>query len=787
MPAISLKIVVVISLFFSGVAFAQDFQQTIRGEVQDAGDKSKLPGAKIVVTNTQTDSLLGTAITNNNGVFVIEDMPVGRHRISVSSLNYEPIVLEDVMLTSAKELVLDIELIPGTKSLEAVEVLGVGMRGEPMNRMAITSAITITQEQTSTFAGSWDDPLRVAAAYPGVVQQSAGFNEISVRGQSPVGMLYRLEGIPIHNPNHFAAIGSSGGFVTQFSSAVLGNSDFYSGVFPAELGNATTAAFDFRFRNGNNQEYEHALKASVFGLDIATEGPFSKNSEASYLINYRYSTLGILANLINIGGVEPVYQDLSFNVNIPTKKAGTFKIFGIGGLSNFILGATRDTAEWTPETNRSDQNFGSNSSTIGLSHIYKTTNGYWHTGFAGSVAEYFSKSNYLLEDLSESLREQSNYIDNRITGTVDYNHKFNDRYSTKAGFIFTHIHHDYLGLRYTVFEETLDTIGNTVGNGQYFQAFAQGKASLGEAFTLTGGAHFLYFLLNDKVGVDPRVGLTYQPNLKSKFTLAYGHHSRVEDLTFYYIQQKNEEGQNVFVNRDVELLKSHQWAFNYSQMLTRSLRLTTEVYYQYLYDVPAEVNGSYSVLNVYNGLPVGELANVGEGQNYGLEIMLQQFTHKGFYYMASLAFFDATYRAGDGVWRNMEFNHQFSYNILAGKEFVLKEKENKKRLMALNLNFRHSGGAWRTPIDLEASQQYGWTRLDNSNPYSLRQPNPMGLDFTLNFQVIRKKVTSKLSVSIKNIFTNRAVLSEYYDIESNSIKQTEDYGTIPIIGYTLYF
>ena len=768
--------------------FSQDFRQTIRGEVQDAGNKSKIPGAKVVVTSIQTDSLLGTALTNDQGQFLIEQVPVGRHRIIISSMGYDPYIMEDVMLTSAKELVLDIDLIPSTKALGEIEVVGNGMRGEPLNRMAIASAVTITQEQTSTFAGSWDDPLRVAAAYPGVVQQSSGFNEVSVRGQSPIGMLYRLEGIPIHNPNHFAAIGSSGGFVTQFSSAVLGNSDFYSGVFPAEIGNATTAAFDFRFRNGNNQEYEHAFNASVFGLDLATEGPFSKNSKASYLINYRYSTLGVLSNLINIGGVEPTYQDLSFNVNIPTENAGTFKIFGIGGLSDFILKANRDTSKWSPETNRSDRNFGSNSSTIGVSHIIKSSeNGYWHSGIAGSVAEYFATSSFIQQDLTPSLREQSNYIDQRLTATFDYNHKFNERYSTKAGFIFTHINHDYLGLRYTVFQDQFDTLGNTNGSAQYMQVYAQAKVALNKVLTLSGGVHVLHFLLNNNVGVDPRVGLTYKPNLKSKITLAYGHHSRIEDLTFYFIQQENEDGEMEYVNREVELLKSHQASLNYSRMITKSLRLSTEVYYQYFYDVPAEVNGTYSVLNLYNGVPVSKLENVGEGQNYGFEVMLQQFTKKGFYYMASLALFDATYKAGDGVWRNMEFNQQFAYNILAGKEFVLKEKKNKKRLMAINFNFRHIGGNWRTPIDVGESELYGWTRLDNTNPYSVRQPNPMGLDFSINWQVIRKNVSSKFSISIKNIVTNRAVLSEYYDIESNTIKQTEDYGTIPILAYTLYF
>ncbi len=767
---------------------AQDFQQTIRGVVKDAENKTIIPGAKVLVSDIQSDSAIVSVITDQKGEFLIESIAVGRYRVLVSALSYEAVIMEDVLLSSAKEMVLDVELIPGTKSLEAIEVFGTNMRGEPLNRMAITSAITITPEQTSKYAASWDDPLRVALAYPGVSQQSSGFNDFSVRGNSPLGVLYRLEGIPIHNPNHFASIGSSGGFVTQFSSSVLGNSDFYSGVFPAEFGNATTAAFDFRFRNGNNKEREHAFKASFFGLDFATEGPLSKNSDASYLVNYRYSTLGLLAQMINIGGLLPVYQDISFNLNLPTKKWGTFKVFGIGGVSSFLLGADKDSANWTEESNRFERVFGSNSATVGVSHIIKSSEkGYWHSGIAASGGRYFDETDYIADDLSYDQREKGEYMDQRITATVDYNHKFNRRHSNKTGAIFTHVNHDYMNMVYDITIPGLDTLSQTNGSAQYFQLYTQSKFFLSDRLILNVGLHYLHFLLNDNVGIDPRMGLTYELNPRAKFTLGYGHQSRLEDLTFYFIEQDNAEGQPTYVNQDAQLSKSHQAALNYSQMLTKSLRLTAEVYFQYLYNVPADPNGTYSVQNLFYRLPVGNLENIGEGKNYGLELALQQFTRKGLYFLVSGTVFNAQYKAGDGIWRNTEFNQQFAFNLLAGKEFVLKEKADRKRLFALNVSYRHAGGVWINPIDLEASQTIGWTQFDMSNPYSDRQGNQVGLDVSMNFQVLRKKVTSKWSLSIKNLYTSRQVIRQEYDIETNSIKEFTDYGVIPVFGYTLYF
>jgi len=765
---------------------AQQFNQTVRGTVVDNENKQAIAGSKIIIFNTQNDSIMAQGITNNEGLFILEQVPVGRVHIRISSSQFEPIILEDIAISSTQELVLDVQLEPTINELSVVEIQGNSIRGEPINRMAIASTVTITPEQISKYAGSIDDPLRVVTAYPGVIAQNSGFNYISVRGNSPVGMLYRLEGVPVSNPNHFGEIGTNGGFVTQFSSALLSNSDFYSGVAPAEFGNATTAVFDFRFRNGNNRKREHAFKASVLGLDLATEGPFSKNSKASYLINYRYSTLGILSKVIYLGGVEPSYQDLSFSVNIPTKKAGTLKFFGVGGLSNFLLDAKRDTADWEFDGDRVRRVYGTKSGTAGLSYYLPVNSkGYFHAAAAYSYGRNFDNSDYLEEDFSWSLRDQSNYDDARLTVTADYNHKFSNRHTNKSGFIYTLARHTYLAERYDQNISGLFTSANTAGNAQQIQAFSQSKFSLSDKWTLNAGVHYIHFLLNNNFNVEPRVGLQFEPNLTSKINLSYGMHSRIENLNFYFIEDANNPG--TYLNRDLELMKAHHSSLSYTVMLTKSLKLKTEAYFQYLDDVPAVAGGTYSVQNLFNSLPQVDLTNVGSGRNFGVELLLQQFTYKGYYYMFTLAVFDSQYRAGDGVWRNTELNQRYSYNVIAGKEFKLKDKPNKSRLLSVNMNWRHSGGAWKTPIDLIASEQAGWTVFDEGNPFSIRQPDLMGMDISVNYRSNKKKIATECSITLKNIYSNNAVLFELYDTDTKTIRQREDYGLIPVISYTIHF
>ena len=778
-----------LSLVLGNLAIAQEYSQVLRGSVLDVETRAGIPGAIVQVHRIFDGELLATTTTDLDGKYRIEAVPVGMVRITAQVAFFHPYVREDVSITSAKEVIIDLPLDPTTVELSETEVRASPFRGEALNPMAPVSAVTITPEQTRKFAGSWDDPMRVITAYPGVVQQTSGFNDFTVRGNAPVGMLYRLEGVPIHNPNHFGEAGTSGGFVTQFSSEVLGASDFFSSAFPAEFGNATSAVFDFRFRNGNNQRKEHTIKASLFGLDIATEGPLSQNSQASYLANYRYSTLGLLSTFINIGGVRPQYQDLSFNINLPTAKGGTFRVFGVGGISNLSVGQRgADSTDLDLDGRRSRRQLGNDGGALGLAYFQSTSKrGYFHAAAALSGARYFDDAEYLEDDYTWSGRDFSRYTMGQASFTADYNVQFSNRHTNKTGVVFTHQNHGYRAGLYTLFLDAVDTLSQTAGSGAQFQAFTQSKFTLAPQLELTAGLNYLRFLLNGSQSLDPRLALTYRPETTTKVSLAYGHHSRVENLTVYYIQNPpGFEGQGL-VNMDLGLLKAHHGVLNVTRMFTPALKVSAEAYYQYQYDVPVEIGGAYSVQNVYGQLPMVALENAGIGENYGVELLVHRFTKNGLYYLFSGSLFNARYQAGDGVWRNAEFNQGYSYNILVGKEYELKPKGDKKRIMGLNANFRHSGGSWRNPIDLEESQLYGWTRYDWTNPNSVQQEPLRNFDFTFTWQVIRAKRTGEFYVSIKNLYSNRAVINQEYDADTGGLDETQDYSTIPIIGYKVSF
>ena len=205
--------------------------QTVRGTVLDIDTREPLPGATIVVENS--DPLLGST-TDVEGRFTIANVPTGRIALRIRSMGYEEQVMPNLLLVSGKELVVNAQLRVSMTMLKAATVTANKSNGALRNDMATLSARTISVEETSRIAGGINDPARMVSTFPGVSGDPSGDNSIVVRGNSPKGVLWRLDGIEIPNPNHFSNEGSTGGPINVLNSDMLDNSAFYSGAFAPE-------------------------------------------------------------------------------------------------------------------------------------------------------------------------------------------------------------------------------------------------------------------------------------------------------------------------------------------------------------------------------------------------------------------------------------------------------------------------------------------------------------------------------------------------------------------------
>lgn len=768
---------------FSIQVTGQDLTQTVRGTVTDKITGFPLPGATVIIPGTSP--IIGTT-TDADGLFRLNQVPVGKHIIRVSFLGYNEFVLPSLSVNSGKEVVLQIQLEESVIMGKEVVIEATDDRNKPLNEMAVVSARTFTVEETQKYAAAVNDPSRMATSFSGIVSTDDGNNQISIRGNAPNGLLWRMEGIEIPNPNHFANVGTTGGGISILSLQLMGNSDFYTGAFASEYGNALSGVFDIKLRKGNNEKSEYTFQAGVLGIDAAAEGPFSKKYKGSYLINYRYSTLSLLEK----SGILPLssvtnFQDLSFNISLPAGKAGSFSIFGFGGLSNQFSKSKKDSAEWLIEWDKLNTNFYSNTAVAGLTHailIGKKSNLKSAVAYSGTGNGY--QEEILDQEYKPQLRYSEDYLQTRLTSTSTFTTKFNSRHSLRAGVIMNHIGFD-LSQKYrdTPLEE-FTTILDAKDQMITLQGFSQWQFKVTEKITLNAGVHSLSVLINNTNSIEPRTSIRYELNEKQNVSLAYGLHSQAQPTGIYFVTPGNSTESP---NKDLGLSRSHHLVAGYDRMLGKNLHVKTEAYYQSLFDIPvsSDTNSTLAIINNQYGFITDSLVNEGTGRNYGLELTLEKFLSQGYYFLLSGSLYQSEYRALDGVWRNTRFNGNYASSFTAGKE--IKIGKEKKRILGINLKVLYAGGLRHTPIDETASRAVGFGVYQEDKAFTLKNADYMRADLRFSLKRNRQKTTSIISLDIQNATNRKNVGGQYYDKDKKEVQTWYQAPLIPILSYRLEF
>lgn len=764
---------------------ALDLTQTVRGRITDADSRAPVIGANVVVV--ESDPLLGSS-TNVSGDFKIAEVPVGRISLKVTSIGYEEKLISNLLVNSAKEVVLDIELRESMVNMEELVILASEQdKDDALNDMAFVSARQFSVEETKRYAGAFNDPARMVSAFAGNNSAAEGDNFIIVRGNSPKGIQWRLEGIEIPNPNHFADEGSTGGPINALNSAMLANSDFFSGAFPAEYGNAFSGVFDMRLRNGNNQEREQTFSLGVLGTDVTFEGPFKKGGGASYLINYRYSTLALLDNLniVDFGGV-PRYQDLSFKLRLPTKSLGTFSVFGLGGKSN-IHEEVYDEEQVDKVLEKGD--WKADMGVVGINHQYL---------FSGKT--YIQSSFSVSESGNGGLGQELDDVDNfrvyydgyfrnytaKFMSTL--HHKFSARNKILVGMIYDRNFYDYYSDVYHEEDGSLVSEQDSNGNTGLFHFFTSWRSRFSENITAITGLHLMHSEINKNLSVEPRLGLEWSFTPTQSLSAAFGIHSKMESLINYYAIN-NDHPQPVRYNQDLDFSKAAHFVLGYENNIGNNLHLKAEVYYQELYNIPVEndSNSSYSLLNSVEGYTTKKLVNEGQGYNYGLELTLERYFSDNYYFLISSSLFESKYRSMDGIWRDTRFNVNYLGNVLFGREFLLSSKNNRNKVLSVNTRFSIAGGRRYTPIDLEASRTAGYTKRVESLAFTEKSDDVFVANLAVTYRIDSERTSQEIKLDIQNFTNHAARLEYYYNANSDKIEYYTQLPLLPVLMYTIHF
>lgn len=772
-------------------SFSQEITQTIRGTVIDIDSKSPIIGATISVY--EKGNILGTT-SDINGDFRMDDLSLGRHQLEISYLGYKTLTMTGIMLDSGKELVLDIELEESIIQLETVEISATSAmdKSKPLNNFATVSSRTFSVEETSRYAAASFDPARMALNFAGVSTGASDdlFNEIIIRGNTPGGVLWRLEGIEIPNPNHFADVGNSGGAISMLSSSTLTNSDFYTGAFPSEFGNATSGVFDLKMRNGNNEKRESSFMFGALGVELSTEGPLSRASKSSYLVNYRYSTLALLqASGINPAGeILPTYQDLSFKLNFPTKKMGTFSIFGLGGNNLAADNPAEDPAEWEFDSDRRGFEENGTMGVVGLSHtVLLSPNSYLKTVAINSVEKQNEISFRLRDDFSKenTYSDEIKQLNHRVS--MMYSKKVNAKNSMRLGAIYSHKKFNFkMDFIDSLGSPLLNRFNNTSATG-LVQAYGQWKYKPSNKITINTGVHYSILTFNNAFAVEPRSAISYKINNKQELTFATGFHSRMENIAVYSFSGKFNDQEIVREKKNLGISKSFHNVLAYDIVFSDKLRLKAEAYYQYLFNIPIreDVSETFSMLNVKDVWDVIEeeyLVPEGTGTNIGLDLTLERFLNNGYYFLVTGSLYDSKYKTLSSEQYNTRFNGNYQISTLAGKEWKV-----GKNIFSLNGKFVNSGGGRIIPVDLAASIAQDDEVLLEDQGYSMRTGNYYRLDVGINYKINTKSATHTIMFDVQNV-TNRENPAETFYNEETKALETEDLtGLFPFINYRIEF
>ena len=769
-----------IALFPILLLAQKQLDQTVRGVVMEKNTREVLPSAAVIVSANGNDFV---TITNEKGEFAISGIPVGRCNITVSMLGYTPYVSNSILVYSGKETVLEIALEEKITALEGITVTPKVDKELPLNQMAVVSARMLSSEEANRYAGTLaNDPARMVSNFAGVIAANDTRNDIIIRGNSPTGVLWRLDGFEIPNPNHFGAMGGTGGPVGMLNNNQLTNSDFYTGAFPAEFGNATSGVFDLRLRNGNNRRHEFLASVGMNGLEFGAEGPLSKKTGASYMINGRYSFLDLIMKLMrNISVFSetavPKYEDVCAKINLPTKHGNLSWVALFGENRIGFEPESSDTYDWVEGEIVQATKMQNYQLFTGLNYTHRFNastrleNRISYQWFRQKINndQYEYPSMNKIPDIS-TLKD----MEGRIAYNSILNHRINAKNLIRSGigadFYMTNIYNSSNQI----------TLNNYKGYSGLIKGFAQWQYRFNNTLSMTPGVYTQFYTLNNDYAIEPRIGFKWEATPTASFTLGSGLHSQLQPRQVYMY-----EIEDVIQNKNLKMNKSWQTVLGYNQKLGAGMHLKTELYYQWLFNIPVIPDiPEESILNFgddfYNNWNY-VFVNKGSGQNYGIEITLEKFFNKHYYFLVTASLYDSKYKAFDKIERRTKFAGNYAFNALFGYEF----KIGKRILLSANTKVAYVGGKRYVPLSIDVTTTE--PEYDYTQAYIKKLPDYFRWDLNINMKTNFKRWSFELFFEMNNLTNHKNIWQKYYNASHNKEEYVYQYGLMPMGGCRVYF
>lgn len=727
--------------------------QEIYGKVLDAETRQPLPGAEVWIANLQNG-----VVTDGAGNFSLR-VSIGRHTILVGFIGYEQASIS-LLVNAGAEPYLEIPLRINPEELEEIEVTAAFNKAETVNATVYTSGRSFSVEDAYRYAGTLGDPARMVRSYAGVVPERDDRNDIIIRGNSPTGIVWRLDGIEIPNPNHYGGIGLTGNTTTLLNANLLDNSDFLTGAFPGKYGNATAGVFDLRLRRPNPKKYQFWFQTGWNGLELGTEGPLSsKEDPASFMAVYRYSFLDAMSALGIDFGINPQYQDFTTKVQLPVSGKLDLAVLGLWSTSYIDLDERELEEDTSPETPHGDDlRTGSDLALLGLNANYKINDrSFLKAGISGLYNEVKTDIDTfnLLNDASRRVFEESSQ-ENKYSLFADYSLRTSRNNLLRLG---TRLDRYDIAYHKEGFRAD-SSYGNFVENEgalHLLRFYAEDEYFFNTRWKARLGLHSQHLDLTGEFVLEPRAGIQYSLNEKQQVSMAYGLHHQMQPRPVYFVETQTPSGP-IFTNENLSFTRAHHLVLGYDLSFTENLRLKAETYYQALSQIPVsrDASSSFSLANVGADFYIpseDSLVNEGLGRNYGVELTLEKFLSKGYYFMLNGSLFESEFQAADGEWYNTAFNVNYMWNALAGYEFWI----NPKFALGADVRATKAGGKPYTPVNEAASMARNEVVRYDDQAFTQRFDDYFRLDLRVYYRINYSKFYIEFALDMQNLTNHENV------------------------------
>jgi hypothetical protein len=754
---------------------AQEIRQTVKGTVADKLTGGGLEGADVRITGAADSTLLRT---DAEGHFT-GTVSTGRYQLRITFTGYTTLT-QELLVIAGHETVLTLELAPNTTLLETVTVTG-----DQANDADVAGLRPLSIEKTLRVPANFLDPVRAVATYPGVVTANDQGNAIIVHGNSPNGLLWRINGLDIVNPNHLANAGTfsdkpaaNGGGVNIVSAQMLGHTNFYLGALPINYGNALAGVVDMGLREGNTQQYEYTAQASLIGMDAAAEGPLNSKRNSSFLANYRYSTVGLLGAMgVDFGDEAITFQDFSFNLAFHQKHGGKVMVFGLGGLSRNDFDA-KEVADREEFKDLFDIKYKAYTYALGATYEVPLANGARFSGGLSYSATQQERTQQMPGETIASYNENYFYRRGQLSAFARYTKRIGEQTLLDAGINITSLADTLMGARGFSGDFCqscmLDSLSGKV-SGLLYQPYFSLRMAWSATSGMVAGARYVGFTYGRGSGVaEPRVSIYYNPSVNTSFDLAYAMVNQLQ-MTGTYLAAGN---------ANLGFTKSHQVTLNYTQRF-RSAKFNATAYYQKLVDVPVSLSdSSFSTINLMENVAPAYLVPDGTGQNYGLDLLLERSFYGHHYFTAGASVYNSTYSTINNATYGTRFNGRYTLSGMYGREW---SKPSRNRTIGASLRALYLGGLRESIIDPTASELAIQTRYYERDPYSVKLKDYFRIDLRVSFRKNKPGYTRTLSFDLQNVLNTQNEAYHYYDNYKREITTKYQLGLIPMVVYRIDF